>query len=213
MKITGITTQQKNPDRVNVFVDDEYRFSLDIVQITELGIKIGLEVDEQQLESFSLESEFGKLYAKALAYALMRPHSEKEMRDYLWRKTQMKKPPLPTSLSERVHNRLIEKGYVDDSKFARWWVENRKQRKGVSRAALGAELFSKGVAGSIIETALQMSERTDGEELLKLIKRKSKRYSDEAKLIVYLQRQGFRYDEIRAALDGHDQAEDLNGTD
>jgi regulatory protein len=43
-----------------------------------------------------------------------------------------------------VFERLVEKGYVDDEKFARFWVENRNQTKGASRRKLEAELRAKG---------------------------------------------------------------------
>ena len=88
MKITGLSAQQTNPNRINVFVDDKYRFSLEISQIASLGVRVGDEYSESELEQLEQESQFGKLYARALEYCLMRPHSAKEVRDYLWRKTQ-----------------------------------------------------------------------------------------------------------------------------
>jgi hypothetical protein len=41
MIITGITAQQKDKNRLNVMVDGKYRFSLDIFQYADLGIKVG----------------------------------------------------------------------------------------------------------------------------------------------------------------------------
>jgi hypothetical protein len=41
MKITGITAQQRDKNRINVMVDGKYRFSLDILQLGDLGIKVG----------------------------------------------------------------------------------------------------------------------------------------------------------------------------
>jgi regulatory protein len=75
MKITDISVQTRNPDRVNVSVDGKYRFSLDILQVTELGVKIGNDYSEQELAELEDESIYGKLYARALEYTLMRPHS------------------------------------------------------------------------------------------------------------------------------------------
>ena len=71
MKITDISLQARNPDRVNVSVDGKYRFSLDILQVTELGIKIGREYSEEELVELENESQFGKLYARALEYTMM----------------------------------------------------------------------------------------------------------------------------------------------
>jgi regulatory protein len=101
-----------------------------------------------------------------------------------------------------VYNRLSEKGYIDDDKFTRYWVENRSLTKGASQRKLTAELRTKGVDSSIIERHLADSERTDQDELQKLITKKRPRYPDEQKLMQYLARQGFSYDDIKQALAG-----------
>ena len=54
----------------------------------------------------------------------------------------------------------------------------------------------------MINQALAHSARTDKDELAKMIAKKRSRYPDEQKLIAYLLRQGFAYDDIRAALAG-----------
>lgn len=213
MKITGLSQQQRDPNRVNVLVDDKYRFSLDISQIGDLGIKVGNEYGEKDLAALETESQFGKLYAQALEYSLMRPHSGREMRDYLYRKTLNKRYKskktgeikervgISKIITERVYDRLIEKGHIDDEKFARYWIDNRNLRKGASKRKLQAELQSKGVDRAIVEKYLDESERNDSDELRKIIVKKRGRYEDEQKLIAYLARQGFTYDDIKSALE------------
>jgi regulatory protein len=212
MKITSISVQARNPDRVNVSVDGSYRFSLDILQVTDLGIKIGNDYSEEELAELEQESVFGKLYARALEYTMMRPHSAKEVRDYLWRKTRdtmvksrrtgevMRREGVSTRITDRVYERLVEKGYVDDEKFAKYWVENRSLGKGVSARKLTAELRAKGVEQGIISSSLSSSDRADNDELKKVIAKKHARYPDEQKFKQYLLRQGFSYDDINDAL-------------
>jgi regulatory protein len=207
MIITGITAQQKNHNRVNVMVDGVFRFSLDIFQVADLGIKIGREYSDQQLINLESESQFGKLYGRALEYCLMRPHSDKEVRDYLYRKTRDSRTKtgevrqgFAIPITRRVHARLVEKGYIDDGKFAHFWIENRSQTKGISRRKMTNELRTKGVDHSIIEGLLQLTDRNETDELQKVISKKQARYPDEQKFIQYLMRQGFRYDDIRATL-------------
>ena len=89
--ITDIKQAVKNPNRANIFVNGKYRFSLDIFQLTDLGVKIGEIFDEKEIQNLEQQSEFGKLYALALIYCLMRPHSERDIRDYLMKKTLSKK--------------------------------------------------------------------------------------------------------------------------
>jgi regulatory protein len=79
MIITAIGVQARNKDRVNVSVDGKYRFSLDMFQVIELGIKVGKSYDEAELTTLEEESQFGKLYGRALEYCLMRPHSAREV--------------------------------------------------------------------------------------------------------------------------------------
>jgi regulatory protein len=207
MIITGITAQQKDKNRINVMVDGKYRFSLDIFQYADLGIKIGQEYTDEELTLLETESQFGKVYARALEYCLMRPHSSREVRDYLYRKTrdmrtktgEMKKGIAP-EITERVFDRLVEKGYVDDEKFTRYWVDNRSLTKGASRRKLQAELRAKGVESSMIERFLSESERSDDSEIQKIIAKKRNRYPDDQKLMQYLARQGFSFDDIKQAL-------------
>lgn len=211
MKITALSAQQKQSNRVNVMVDGVYRFSLDVFQVADLGIRVGREYTEDELIALEQESQFGKLYGRALEYTMMRPHSAREVRDYLWRKTRATKyksrtgelkdrPGVPQAVADRVFDRLCDKGYIDDEKFARFWVENRNQRKGSSARKLRSELQAKGVDSSIIDTALDTTSRNDEDELAKIIAKKRARYPDEQKLMQYLARQGFSYDDIKNAL-------------
>ena len=207
MKITGISIQKKDKNRINVMVDGKYRFSLDVFQLVDLGIKVGGEYTDEQLTNLEQESQFGKVYGRALEYSLMRPHSAREVRDYLYRKTRPTRtktgemrPGVPPEVTTRVFERLVEKGYVDDEKFARYWVDNRSLRKGASKRKLSSELSAKGVERSIIERLLNESERTDENELQKIIEKKRSKYPDDQKFMMYLARQGFSYDDIKAAL-------------
>ena len=211
MKITGISAQVRDSDRVNVKVDGKYRFSLNYMQLGDLGVKVGNEYTEAELVALEEESQFGKVYTRALEYALMRPRSQREMKDYLYRKTRDTltkvgtiRKGVSTQLTERVLDRLIERGYVDDEKFARFWIENRNLRKGSSMRKLSAELSAKGVDRTVIEQLLSESDRDDSDELQKIIEKKRPRYDDEQKFMAYLARQGFSYDDIKAALSQQD---------
>ena len=169
MIITGITAQQKDKNRVNVMVDGVYRFSLDILQVGDLGIKVGKEYTEEELQALEVESSFGKVYTRALEYCLMRPHSAREVRDYLYRKTRttkvrrrstgelVERPGVASEVTTRVYERLVERGYINDESFARYWIENRSQTKGISHRKLQLELRGKGVESGIIDRLLRSS--------------------------------------------------------
>lgn len=210
--VTEIKEAVRDRDRLNIFIDNKFYCSLALQQVLDLHIKVGKKLSEDDLAELKKASEFGKLYQRALEYALTRPHSTKEMRDYLKRKTLDKKvrvkdrktgeyktvtkEGVSESLIEPVMKRLCERGYIDDERFAQLWLENRSVAKGVSMKKLKMELRTKGIAEDIIERCLQESPRDEREELRKMIARKSKRYADEQKLIQYLVRQGFNYSDV-----------------
>lgn len=216
MIITGITAQQKDKNRVNIMVDGVYRFSLDILQVGDLGIKVGKEYTEKELQELEVESSFGKVYARALEYSLMRPHSAKEVRDYLYRKTRptrtrkrttgelVERPGVAVEVTTRAYDRLVERGYINDESFARYWIENRSQTKGISRRKLQMELRAKGVDGSLVDRLLHETLRSDDDEIQKVIAKKQRLYPDQQKFMQYLMRQGFSYDSIKQAL-SHDE--------
>ena len=207
MKITSISAQIKDKNRVNISVNGKYRFSLDIFQLVDLGIKIGCEFNEIELINLEQESQFGKVYARALEYCFIRLHSAREVKDYLYRKTRSTrdkkgdlKPGISPDITLRVFDRLTDKGYVNDIKFAQYWVENRSLNKGVSLRKLTAELCLKGISSIIIDQVLNETQRNDETEIQKIITKKRTRYPDEKKLILYLIRSGFNYDDIKQAL-------------
>ncbi len=207
MKITSVSLQARDKNRVNVSVDGKYRFSLDVLQVGHLGIKIGNEYEEPDILRLETESQYGKAYSRALEYCLMRPHSIKEVRDYLYRKTRprMNKngeivPGIDKSITDRVLEKLIDKEYVNDFKFAKFWIENRSLRKGISSRKLESELRAKGVDASIVGELLKDSDRSDSDELQKIIIKKRQKYTDNNKLMAYLARQGFSFEDIKSAL-------------
>lgn len=194
-KITELKQGVRNPDRVNVYVNSKFAFSLDISQVVDFGIKIGREISEEELEEFKKASEFGKLYQRTLEWVLTRPRSEKECRDYLYKKIFEKK--LDKNYIDRIIAKLAEKNYLNDARFAEYYVENRFVKKGVSLKRLKMELMKKGVSKEIIEEVLADTDRNDTEELEKMILKKRSKYPDDEKLTQYLCRQGFQYDLVR----------------
>lgn len=197
MKITAIKAQVKRADRVSVFVDGKYALSLNYSQVLDQKIRTGLEVDNAKLAELKQCSDFGKAYERALNYVTLRPRSEREVRDYA-RKKQWS--PADT---EVIVSKLRTRNYINDSNFARAWVESRMAGKKTSARKLKLELKQKGVAEDIIKNALDNAEFADSDALSSLISKKlrlAKYAADPQKLMLYLVRQGFGYDDVKNAL-------------
>ncbi len=213
MRITSISIQARDKDRVNISVDGKYRFSLFASQLVDLGVTKDREYTDTEIEQLEKESQFGKIYSRALEYCLIRARSSRELRDYLYKKTLNKITKngkkidgVTKDITDRVFARLLDNGYVDDVKFAKYWVENRSINKGSSTRKLSYELRVKGISSQVISQVISEFGRDDKAELTKLINRKRSKYSDDKKFAMYLVRQGFNYYDVKSAL--NIQAED-----
>ena len=85
-KVTDLRVGVRDENRVNVFLDGKFAFSLTIQQVSDFKLKRGSILSEDEISKIQKASDFGKLFQRSLEYALSRPHSEKEIRDYLKRK-------------------------------------------------------------------------------------------------------------------------------
>src|SRR6266478_5266308 len=142
MKITSLKQQVKNPERVSIFVDEKYSFSLSLDELIKHKLKKDDELSEGDVKKFKKISADGKLRARALEWLMNRPHSEREFRDYLYRK---KAEP---EQIEALVSEFTSKGYLDNTKFTIWLFE-LQARRGKSNRAIRADLFKKGIAKEI----------------------------------------------------------------
>lgn len=198
MKITAIKAQVKNPERVSIYVDEKYAFSLNHAQLLEQKLRSGLELTDAQLAELKHVSEQGKAYERALNYVMIRPRSLREIQQYARRK---KWAPEDTQV---IIDKLTARHYLNDASFAKAWVESRKLTKNYSTRKLRLELKQKGITDDIIAEVLSECQYDEQSALKALIakKRRLSRYAnDPQKLMQYLARNGFGYDDIKSAMD------------
>ena len=195
--ITALKLQKTNKERVNVYLDGRYAFSLAAIEAAKL--RRGQLLSDQEIEDLLERDSFQKAYARALRFLSYRPRSEAEVRRYL----QGKK--VPPTIEAEVVERLTSAGLLDDQAFARYWVENRESFNPRGRHALRYELRQKGLGEKTIALAL---EDIDEEESAyrALISRARRmppldRRSFRKKLSSFLRRRGFSYEAISAAIE------------
>lgn len=196
MKITAIKQQVKNLERVSIFVDGEYSFSLRLDELVAHKIKNNDELSEADVKRLKKISTDGKLKARALEWVLNRPHSVREFGDYLRRK---KAEP---DLIETWAQEFTSKKYLNDHAFAQWLYELRA-RAGKSNRAINAELFKKGITRDISDIIFEENIDDEAERVKMLIdkKRKLSRYkSNPEKLAQYLVQQGYSWQLVKQAL-------------
>jgi regulatory protein len=196
MKITSIKQQEKRKDRYSIFVEGKYSFSLSETALINSQLASGQELSKEQVKEYKQVSADDKLYNQALRYVAMRPRSRWEVEFYLERKKAS-----PTLVSTTL-NKLSEIGLIDDTKVAKAYVNDRHLLRPTSRRKIIAELRKKRIASEVIEEAVGNEGEYEQAALLAIIetKRRQTKYQDDLKLMQYLARQGFNYDDIKSAM-------------
>jgi len=82
---------------------------------------------------------------------------------------------VPGELATRLLDRFEEVGLVDDAAFAREWVAQRQQGRGLARRALAQELRRKGIDDEVARDALGDVEESDEVEAARMLVRRKLR--------------------------------------
>ena len=191
--VTALRFQERNRERVSVYLDGAYAFGLPAVEAARL--RRGQTLSDAEIAALRALDERERAYDRALRYLSYRPRSRAEMERYLQRIGLGDEPRL------EVIARLEAAGYLDDAAFARFWVESRQSFRPRSRRALRYELQQKGVGRQAVEEA--MAEQSDESAAWQAIEGKLSRWSNVSKdelrrkISGYLARRGFGYATIK----------------
>jgi len=196
--ITSIKPQKKK-GRYNIHLDGKFAFALDEMTLAKGKLKVGLNLGEEAVFKLQNEGELNKLFDKVLWFLSYRSRSEREVKNYLCRKTSNKE------LVGEVIKRLRDKNYIDDQAFAAWWVQQRKrQQKGIR--LIKSELFQKGLGKEVIEAVLEECGGDDYEAAFDAARRRVKRCKNvgtekaKQKITSFLARRGFTWETINQVI-------------
>lgn len=196
MKITDIKQQVGRKDRYSIFVDGKYLFSLSEGELLTSRVRIGMEFTSGELEELKQIAVLDKAYMRCLDLIVRRLRSEGEVREYLKRKE------YTPAVIDVIIVRLQQSGYIDDRRFAESWVSNRRLLRNISKRKLRLELKQKYVNEEIVNDVLAEDNTVDIDVIREVVskKRQQSKYQDDLKLMQYLARQGFNYDDIKRAM-------------
>ncbi len=189
--ITDIKEQKRRKDRLSVFVDGRYALGMSRLTLLQAGLRIGLELTQEQLCGLEAEAALEQVVNAATRLLGYRPRSEGEMRSRLRRKG------FDEGVVEEAVARLKERGLLDDLAFARFWKENRVAFRPRTKRLLEQELRRKGVAPDVIEEV--STDVDDGEEAYRagLRKTRSLPITDyqvfRRRMMTFLRGRGFGY--------------------
>jgi regulatory protein len=191
--ITALTIQQRNKERVNVYIDGE--FALAVTAVTAAGLRRGQHLSDADIEKLKEEDQRDKAYNRAVRFLGFRVRSQAEMERYLRDKG------YPADVVAETIDRLARQQYLNDEEFARAWLDNRERFRPRGQQALRYELRQKGVAADVIEAAVAA---VDEDELAwAAVEGKLQRWQslDEPalrqKMMGFLSRRGFNYEVIQ----------------
>jgi regulatory protein len=204
MRITSLSPQKHDPDRLSVFVDGAFRMGLAAEIAHAARLRVGDVVDEARLAELERRDLGWQAREAALRLLAVRPRSAKE----LARRLRMK--GYGAEVAEEVIGRLRELGMIDDAAFAGMLARDRVRLRPQGSRRLASELRQKGVDEETARTAIREtleSEETDERELARRAAAKWKPRADEEperarrRLHGFLARRGFDGDVIREVLD------------
>ena len=199
MKLTKLDSHPARPGKLRVYIDDLYAFELSRKSV------LALKVAEGEILTRERREQLERAAAREAAIGLLarRERSRAELRSALKRKS------FDAAIIESVLDSIEKEGLQSDARFASAWVETRKRLSPRGKAALAFELRQKGIgesqARSVLAEFKSDDERAALRELIESrLARMSSSIDDKQKakqrLLGFLTRRGFAYDDIRTVL-------------
>lgn len=154
-KITSITRQVKNKNRVSIFIDGNYFGSLDEKTFVNSSLKTGDTLDSATWDKLQREGECESAFNKAISYISKLMRSEVQVAKYLEKK----------GYHEQAITYAIEKlkdyKYIDDEAYAKMILSHQTNVKRVGQMAIRHALKQKGISSEICEKVLMDYEEED----------------------------------------------------
>jgi len=192
-KVTALRAGRSR-QRVNVFLDGKFAFSLEAEVAVKEGLQVGQELSSSQIEALARSDHFHRCLNATVHYLSYRPRSESEIRERLRRRG------FDGDSIEAVVAKLKEQGLVNDMAFAQFWKDNRVSFSPRSQWLTKLELRRKGVATDIIDQVVNEVGDADNAYRAALSKARGLPLSDyqgfRRRLGDYLKRRGFGYEVI-----------------
>ena len=115
--ITGLKVQKRNKNRVNVYLDERYNFSL--ADHLAVPLRRGQFLADEEIARLKEEDEYHQVYKRAVRLIDHRPRSVAEVR------RRIEGQGVLPDLVEKVIGQLTAVGLLDDAEFARFQLGSR----------------------------------------------------------------------------------------
>lgn len=199
-RITEIRDQVRDPERVSLFIDGEFRIGLPRIAVAERNLRVGQILTEDDLAELETVDEVSRATNQAVRLLGFRPRSRSEI------STRLRRNGFSDEAISAAIEKMVDYGYVNDEDFASFWVENRQQHRPRGRRALKDELRERGVPPEIIDRAIDEADIDEFGAALELARQRSERLQGlehqvwRRRLAGFLQRRGYGWDIVRQVL-------------
>ena len=195
MRIVRLYSPSGDPDRIRAALESGEELAVDAQIVAEFGLCVGLELDDEALETLKKAISARRSKKRALRMIGTRAMSRREITDRLARRGGDR------AEAEETAGWLERIGALDDREYAKMIVRHYSAR-GFGPAKVKSELFRRGVGRDLWPEALE--ELPDEEEAIgRLLAGRlgpGSAPADMKKTMDFLLRRGFGYESVRAAL-------------
>ena len=137
MVITSVERNRKHRDRLSVFVDGRFAFTISEEDYLSLNLYEKSEITEETIEYIRNTVNFRDARSRAVRYLTLRIRTEKEVRDKL------KSEGFDRECISRVIDELKAIGYINNQLYAQKYVFDRSKLKPMSKNMMKLQLLSK----------------------------------------------------------------------
>ncbi|NLK65437.1 MAG: hypothetical protein GX289_10115 [Tissierellia bacterium] len=196
-KITKIEYQKKNKERFNIYIDDEYGFSVDISIMINYSLKKGMELDDALIDDILSSEEKISVYNYGISVLSRCAKSEGELR------LKMQRKGFEPKLIDNAIIKLKKQKYLDDERYCEMFINDKINISNHGIRKIKEALYYKGIDKKLIEEKIKIitAESEEGRayqlggKKLSSIKENDTR-KKMAKLSNYLIGKGFEYETV-----------------
>lgn len=203
-RITAIAEQQRDNARMNISIDGKFAFGLHADVVLDERLHVGEEISALRIEELLRKDEVKRAITAALNLIAFRSRASGELQRALQGKG------YSSECAEAAVNRMLELGYLNDSRFAERWIENRQEHRPRSVRMLKQELRQKGIDAETIGEAISTVEIDEYTDALALASKKASTMAAldqptrHRRISGFLARRGYGFDVIRRVLEAID---------
>lgn len=192
-----ISVKNGKADKIHIYIDDEYRMTVDgTFWYSEKWHNLK-EIDEEELAALENAVNSRRAFLSGMNLLSRRAHGKKELINKLALKHSRE-------AAESAVQKLEELGLIDDEKFAEALADELLRRKKYAPRRIETELIMKGIDRQIAKDAVNSLDKDDFNRIILLLNSKYKNYLSDEKGIRRAQnglfRMGYSYSDIRKAL-------------